>query len=90
MNEEKIREAIKGLGAQKYKKLTPYGDYEVYEPVYDETVCVGYPLVVLVKGEEIRYSTDEESLEILEMNYPNEEDVEGMEFCQNVSYDELK
>lgn len=44
--------------------------YEVYEPVYDEangqSLVIGLPYVILVKGETIRLSTPDESLERLD------------------------
>lgn len=44
--------------------------YEVYEPVYNEKngegPIIGYPHVVLVKGEAIRLATPDESLERLD------------------------
>lgn len=43
--------------------------YEVYEPIYKKRLYIGYPYVILVKGETARICTEEESLEYL--NYKN-------------------
>lgn len=63
---EQIQELTEELCATKYKKSISWKGYEVYEPVYDEPVYIGLPLVILAKGDEVRISTDEESLEYLD------------------------
>lgn len=50
------------------KKGRNWNGYEVWEEVYGEDVCVGYPLVILVKGDKIRESTPEESLGYLDFS----------------------
>jgi hypothetical protein len=54
---------------------TKWNEYDVYEPIYSKSgvAFTGYPYVILVKGKEIRMSTEEESLKILSIMYPNEE-----------------
>lgn len=75
---DKTREAIKGmmagLGASRYKKAKPWKGYEVYEPVYQERVCIGLPIFVFVKGDEVRLADDEEAMEYLDYSTPPGED----------------
>lgn len=77
---DKTREAIKGmmagLGASRYKKGVPWKGYEVYKPVYTEFAFRGHPYVVLVKGDRVRLSTPEESIEYLGFSTPPCEDDE--------------
>ena len=63
---ERIQELTEELCATKYKKSIPWKGYEVYEPVYNETMYIGLPLVILAKDDEVRISTDEESREYLD------------------------
>lgn len=63
---ERIQELTEELCATKYEKSIPWKGYEVYEPVYNETMYIGLPLVILAKGDEVRISTDEESREYLD------------------------
>lgn len=63
---EQIQELTEELCATKYEKSIPWKGYEVYEPVYNETMYIGLPLVILAKGDEVRISTDEESREYLD------------------------
>lgn len=50
------------------KKGYNWNGYEVWEEVYDKPATVGYPLVILVKDDEIRESTLDESLEYLDFS----------------------
>lgn len=50
------------------KKGRDWNGYEVWEELYDKPACVGYPLVILVKGGEIRESSPEESLDYLDFS----------------------
>lgn len=61
---EEIKELIEELGTKKYRKLGRWHQYEVYEPIFEKTVYIGEPIVVLVNDDEIRYSTYDESFEI--------------------------
>ena len=55
-----------------------WNGYDVWKPKFDGegVAIIGYPLVILVKGNEIRMSSKDESLEILDIIDPpnNEED----------------
>lgn len=53
-----------------------FDGYVVYNPTFSSKGVnfVGYPLVILVKDNDIRLSTEDESLEILKMLYPNDEE----------------
>lgn len=48
--------------------LGTWNGFDVWEPTFDGTdpVCVGLPLVILVNGDEMRMSTPEEAMDILE------------------------
>ena len=63
--QEQIHALIAELGADEAEHGKPWNGYEVYIPVYHEVAYVGLPLVVLVKGDEIRLSTGEEGLDYL-------------------------
>ncbi|MBS6477727.1 MAG: hypothetical protein KH405_07955 [Firmicutes bacterium] len=60
-----IQSFIEELNTSEYKKGRPWKGYEVYEPVYDDDVCIGLPYVILAKDDEVRISTDDEALEYL-------------------------
>ena len=61
-----IQELTEDLGAQSYKQGLEWKGFKVYIPQYKGTPCVGLPFVILQKGEEIRLSSEDESLEYLE------------------------
>ena len=63
----KVIEYAKSQGYETVKRLKNWRGYEVYEPIAlkGEVSYTGLPLVILVKGTEIRMSTPEESLEQL-------------------------
>ena len=63
--DEDVLELIEDLGAKKCKEGAPWKGYKVYIPQYKGNPCIGLPYVVLVKGEEVRISEPEESLEYL-------------------------
>lgn len=67
MSLEKVIEFAKKQGYESVEKLEKWKEYDVYEPIYknDEVSIIGMPLLILVKGEEIRMSTVEEALEQL-------------------------
>jgi len=53
---------------QGYKTAEPIGSwrgYDIYEPIYskDEVSYIGLPLMIMVKEDEIRMSTDDEALQ---------------------------
>lgn len=60
-----IKLAIRALGANRYKKVKPWNGYDVYEPIYTEMAYRGLPYVVLVKDDEVRLSTTDETIEYL-------------------------
>ena len=60
-----IKLAIRALGASRYKKVKPWNGYDVYEPVYTEMAYRGLSYVVLVKDDEVRLSTTDETIEYL-------------------------
>lgn len=68
---EQIQELTEELCATKYKKSIPWKGYEVYEPVYDDDVCIGLPYVILVKDDKVRISTDDEALDYLAFSLDN-------------------
>ena len=71
---EKAKKLLKGLGTKYAEKGVAFKGYEVFEPSYDGDVCIGFPLIILQKGEDARLSTNEESVEYLRMRYGDEEE----------------
>lgn len=66
-----IKRYAQSLGYVDVLPLGKWRDYDVYEPVFthDEVSMAGLPLVILVHGDEIRMSTEEEAFQQLdEMN----------------------
>jgi len=63
---DEIQGLLEELGAVSYQKSIDWKGYNVYVPIYKGKPCIGLPYVVLVKGEEVRLSTPDESLEYLE------------------------
>jgi len=59
----KIIDFAKQNGYETAKYIGKWRDYDVYEPIFnsDEISFTGVPLVVLVRGEEMRMSTVEEA-----------------------------
>ena len=85
--EEKILELIEELGASKYKKGVDWNGYQVYIPEYEGNPCIGLPYVVLVKGEEVRLSNEEESLEYLDYEQDHEMgNKSAKELSNNIRY----
>lgn len=62
---KKTEELIKQLHGDGFKMGKDWNGYKVFVPVYKKETYVGYPLVVLAKGDEVRVSTIDESLEYL-------------------------
>ena len=48
-----------------FKKGVSWKGYDVIIPEYEESVIVGPPVVILLKADEVRISTYDESLEYL-------------------------
>lgn len=70
MNKDKIQKFAQENGYEKINYKGKWKDYEVFDPIYSESKeisYVGYPLMILVKNEEIRLTTPEESLELLDI-----------------------
>ena len=67
--DRKIKELISeddmALGCKKSKS---WNGYEVYVPIYEGIPKVGLPYVILVKEEEVRWSTPAESMEYLQFS----------------------
>ena len=72
----KVKEAIESLGTSYAEKGPDFKGYEVYIPSYSGDPCIGFPLVVLKKGDEVRVSTIEECLEYLDLTNPSTEEDE--------------
>ena len=54
---EKLEGFLYEFQAKSFRKGKPWKGYDVYVPEYDEMMYIGLPLVLLVKGEEMRIST---------------------------------
>ena len=59
--------------------LDEWRGYDVYEPIHDteETTYTGLPYVILVKGDEIRMSTEEETFQYMDEMEVDEDDEEA-------------
>ncbi|CAL7909873.1 hypothetical protein [Fusobacterium necrophorum] len=65
MTLNKIVEFAKNQGYDNVKFLKQWNGYSCYEPYFSDGISfTGLPLVILVKEDEIRMSTPEESMEI--------------------------
>lgn len=73
----KLLKKAKEIGAIGVKKDKDWNGYNVYDPVFLRHVCIGPPYVILVKGDEIRWSTPDEAWESLRERYPYNEDEDG-------------
>jgi len=76
------KQVLKYAKIRGYDKVEKYdiawNGYDVWHPGFkgNGVPIIGYPLVILVKGDEIRMSSKDESLEILDYLFPNTEDDE--------------
>lgn len=76
--QEKIDEQLEMLGVEKANKGKSWKGYDVYIPDTSNLgKYIGYPYIILVKGDEVRLSTPEESLDYLE--FTNAENAKGLE-----------
>lgn len=69
MEEKEIQEFAVANGYESAVYLKEWNGYHCYEPIFslDEPVSyIGLPLMILVKGENIRMSTADEAIELLE------------------------
>ena len=68
-----LKEAIAALcdelGTENVREHGEWNGYTVYEPQYSQMPVIGYPYVILVRGDEARISTVDESLDYI--NYVN-------------------
>lgn len=66
MREGEILQFAQKIGYDGFQFHCKWNGWDCYEPIMNanEVSYVGYLLVVMVKGDEIRVSTDEESLKI--------------------------
>ena len=76
MNNEKIIDFARKNGYETVEKLPPWNGYDVYEPVRHKGMSskIGPPLIILVKNDEIRFSTEEEAFQQLHDSTANDED----------------
>jgi len=76
LNIEKINEFAHEHGYETVEKLLPWNGYEVYEPIRHKDISskIGPPLIILVKNDEIRFSTEEEAFQQLHDSIENDED----------------
>lgn len=65
MQIEKVKAFAKKNGYETAEKLNSWNGYECYEPIMDskKETAVGPPLLILVKGENIRMSTPDEAFQ---------------------------
>lgn len=69
MSIEKIVAYAKTQGYIDAKYLHKWRDFDVYEPIYsksEETAYIGLPLMILVKGDNIRMTTPDEAFKHLD------------------------
>lgn len=79
MSNDKIVAFANGQGYDGASPLGKWREYDVYEPTFEGTneeapAFVGPPLIILVKGNEIRMSTEEEAFQ--QMDETSDEDDE--------------
>ena len=65
--DERVKELLEQLGTYYASKGEKFNGYEVYIPQYSGDPAIGFPLVVFKKGDEVRISTPEESINYLRM-----------------------
>jgi len=65
MDIKKVVEFAQEHGYETAEPLGSWQGYDIYEPVYskDEVSCIGLPLMIMVKGNEIRMSTTDEAIQ---------------------------
>ena len=63
--DKRVKVLLEELGAAKAERGLDFNGYEVYVPQYSGDPAIGFPLVVMKKGDEVRISTNSESLEYL-------------------------
>lgn len=58
-------EYAKSKGYNDIRKLESWKGYEIYEPILYEDAIIGIPFVIMVKGNNIRMSTINETFEYM-------------------------
>lgn len=78
MDDKKVLEFAKKNGYSSIKYVGKWKGFDVYDLIYsddeEEASYIGLPLVALVKNDDIRISTGDESLEILSYFYPDDDE----------------
>lgn len=64
--DKKIQDTMEALNADGYIEGEAWNGYSVYIPQYEGSPTIGLPYVVFVKGDEVRISTEDESLAYLD------------------------
>lgn len=62
---DEVKRLAQELGASELIKYDDWHGYTVYEPVYTELEYIGLPYIILVKDDEVRLSTIDETFEWL-------------------------
>ena len=57
---ENLKRCCKMLSADSFKKGESWKGFDVYEPIYETEVEIGFPRVILVKGNDARLSSIED------------------------------
>lgn len=79
-NEEKVLKFALENEHDGVKYIMDWNGYHVYEPILDwieqssEPPCIGYPIVILEKGNTIRFSTVDECMSFLDFRIKIEGD----------------
>ena len=63
---DKVKQFAIKQGYNEIKKLENWNGYEVYEPIMGEDAIIGIPLVIMVKGNNIRMSSIEEAFRYMD------------------------
>lgn len=65
---KKVKDFAIKSGYQNAEYLTKWKDFSVYQPFFndEETHYIGLPRVILVRGDKIRLSNDEESFAFID------------------------
>lgn len=78
MDDKKVLEFAKKKGYSSVEHLGKWLEYDVYDLIYsddeEDASYIGLPLVALVKDNDIRISTPDESLEIVSYFYPDDDE----------------
>ena len=76
MEEKQIKDFIEEeFGTKKFQKYRDWKGYEVYVPKQGKGMYCGLPYMVLVKDGEVRISTPDETIEWLNTEYSDEEEL---------------